>query len=80
MIPTSCSYKNVQKDIPFLQEPIKHVYIQNIIKRANLRITFISFQEKKSICQILLILNPNRPVEDMSIVCLQHLQLKDRQK
>ena len=35
---------------------------------------------KKSICQVLLILNPNRPVEYMSIVCLQHLQLKDRQK
>ena len=34
MIPTWCSYKNVQKDIPFLQEPIKHVYIQNMNQKG----------------------------------------------
>lgn len=34
MIPTSCSYKNVQKDIPSLQEPIKHVYIQNMNQKG----------------------------------------------
>lgn len=46
MIPTSCSYKNVQKDIPFLREPIKHVYIQNMNQKGQSTYYIYQLSEK----------------------------------